>query len=225
MITILSAAWSFLTSKLGMILVIILCIISMYFLKIQLNASKAETAQKSDDLKNSNFTITETKAKNGQLIETITSLQVNKSELSDLNTGLTTQLGNMGVQLNQLQSVTDILSKQQLKVDTIRFLRDTSKAANQSIDTGKWNGLNGVYNGSWSDKWAKFTSKINLQSGKAPYLSQINILLADSIIIAHETKRKRVWLFFHRTIGVETHITSNSPYFHVDTIQDYIITK
>jgi hypothetical protein len=216
---------SFITGKWGAWCLLIAAGVAIWLLTQNLVKAKAEVEQKSEALQNSNFQIKRDSLKNGQLEETVTALQVNGTEFSKMNQGLAGQIAAMGIKVAQLQSATNIIAHQSFRIDTLNSHRDTSRRANSPIDTGKWNGLAGVYNTSWKDRWASFSASINLNRGRNPFLTGIVPNFRDSLIIANETKRKRVWLFFHKVTGVLTHITSPSPYFKVDTVQNYIITK
>jgi hypothetical protein len=213
---------TFVTGKLGPWILLAGAGVAIYFLVIRLKAADASAGQKDQALKNANFSLDTTRTKNGQLAASLTTLQVTTDEFAAMNKGVAAQIAGMGLKLSQLQDVTDVIASQRLSIASIPSTRDTSKKA---ADTGRFSAPAGSYITNYRDKWATFTADISLIPNRNPYLTNVNISLADSIILAHTTLRKRVWLFFHKVIGVQTHITSNSPYMKIDSVEDYRINR
>jgi FtsZ-binding cell division protein ZapB len=223
----LSAVFSFFTGKVGPWILLGLSVALVVFLWRENVAKDATIAEKSNDLKNSNFQITTTNEKNGQLVGTITTLQLNQDEFKGFNAQLSQQVQAMGIQMSQLQSVTSVLAHQKINVDTIlsKHVADLAGISKNPLDTGTYTIPAGQYSAGFSDAWAKIETTINLRRGLSPFLTNTTTDFVNQLIIAHETKRKRVWLFFHKTIGISTHITSPSPYFKLDTLEDYQLTN
>jgi hypothetical protein len=223
MLTFLTGAWSFITSKWGMGIIIAGLVTGMWFLHKQLDETAADRDRASLALKNSGFKMDTTKTKDGLVQGTLASLQVTTDELKAQNSNLNSQLQNMGITMSQLLSATSIAAHSDFRQDSIGTHRDTT--AKNRADTSRFTIQEGKYVAAYNDRFATFTVDVNLFPKRSPYLTNLNLRLVDSITLAHTTLRKRVWIFFHKVIGVQTHIVSRTPYLQIDRVEDYVIAK
>jgi hypothetical protein len=220
--------------KLALAIVVSLLIWGLWHQTVKLKETETDRDRISDNFKKSNFNLDSIKQENGKLVYSVNSLTVTQDEFEAQNILLATQLKTAKVQIKNLVSASQIDTHYEVNVDSIASSADTlSKAeilAHMTLDTAKSKsttifGFIPKYNVNFFDQWASIQQTINVPFGKNPYITGLKIRLTDSLTISHEMIKKRVWLFWHKNIGVKTHIMSPSPYFHVDKIQDYLFIK
>lgn len=204
-------------------IIIIVFILTGWISATKIKALRLETERLNNNIKNINFEYVVSKAKNGELIYSVNSLTVKGNELVMLNKNLTESVKNLNLKLKDLQSITSVQYQYITLYDTVFNATKLSKLK---------------YNYVIEDKFSKFSGNINLpeklfssdtlianDKKNYPYLSEVNFVITDTLLIAPEFKYKRVWLFWKRVNGVTVHIKAESPNFKLDRMQSFQIDK
>ena len=115
----------------------------------------------------------------------------------------------MDLKIKNLQSVSNISYNYTTNIDTIE---------SKKIGENK-------YLADWKDNNNKVYANINTPVNKNPFLSEVSINLADTLLIAPEYTYRRSWIFWKKLTGVKLHIKSENPNFKLDQVQTFQITK
>lgn len=193
-----------------------------------ISATKMKTLRLENDrlnnnIKNINFEYVVSAAKNGELIYSVNSLTVKSNELVMLNKNLNESVKNLNLKLKDLQSITSVQYQYITLYDTIFNATKLSKLK---------------YNYVIEDKFSKFSGNINLpeklfssdtlianDKKNYPYLSDVNFIITDTLLIIPEFQYRRSWLFWKKINGVKVHVKTESPNFKLDRMQSFQINK
>ena len=203
-------------------------IIIAFILMGWISATKMKTLRLENDrlnnnIKNINFEYVVSAAKNGELIYSVNSLTVKSNELVMLNKNLNESVKNLNLKLKDLQSITSVQYQYITLYDTIFNATKLSKLK---------------YNYVIEDKFSKFSGNINLpeklfssdtlianDKKNYPYLSDVNFIITDTLLIIPEFQYRRSWLFWKKINGVKVHVKTESPNFKLDRMQSFQINK
>lgn len=203
-------------------------IIIAFILMGWISATKMKTLRLENDrlnnnIKNINFEYVVSAAKNGELIYSVNSLTVKSNELVMLNKNLNESVKNLNLKLKDLQSITSVQYQYITLYDTIFNATKLSKLK---------------YNYVIEDKFSKFSGNINLpeklfssdtlianDKKNYPYLSDVNFIITDTLLIIPEFQYRRSWLFWKKINGVKVHIKTESPNFKLDRMQSFQINR
>lgn len=179
-----------------------------------LKKSEAEKTRIENNLYNSQFKIDSLKTKNGELLISVNDLKVNQDELKKLNAPLYNELKNMGVKINNLESV--ISAKIEYNFKQKDNGKDTTKIDKKSPN---------VFVTNYDDNWLKFSQRITLINNKSNIKADSTIInIKDSLTIAKETQYKG-WWFWRKAINIKLKIKSENPYSNINRIETYDLTK
>lgn len=203
-------------------------IIIAFILMGWISATKMKTLRLENDrlnnnIKNINFEYVVSAAKNGELIYSVNSLTVKSNELVMLNKNLNESVKNLNLKLKDLQSITSVQYQYITLYDTVFNATKLSKLK---------------YNYVIEDKFSKFSGNINLpeklfssdtlianDKKNYPYLSDVNFIITDTLLIIPEFQYRRSWLFWKKINGVKVHIKTESPNFKLDRMQSFQINR
>lgn len=203
-------------------------IIIAFILMGWISATKMKTLRLENDrlnnnIKNINFEYVVSAAKNGELIYSVNSLTVKSNELVMLNKNLNESVKNLNLKLKDLQSITSVQYQYITLYDTVFNATKLSKLK---------------YNYVIEDKFSKFSGNINLpeklfssdtlianDKKNYPYLSDVNFIITDTLLIIPEFQYRRSWLFWKKINGVKVHVKTESPNFKLDRMQSFQINK
>ena len=225
-------------NKLIVFLLLLILIIFNIFLFKNLMDSRARVQRQTQNITNltNNFDkqIKIEQLKNGQLKHSIGSLTIEASEFKNVNSTLNDELKELKLKVKNLKSVTDFSTRTVYKVDTIETIKyfaiDDKINPNANIvkpivnDTVVTEVKLDVYKFKNKDEFIDLKGDVVIDKtaeNPQPVITNLNLEVKDSLIIAPEFQKKRVWLFFKKKVGVKLNIISKSPYTKIDYMKHY----
>lgn len=158
------------------------------------------------------FEIEKEKTKNGELQYTVQSLNVTNKELKEINVGLTNEIKNLNIKLQNVENATQVEYQYIVMFDTI-YVERTS-----NTDTSA------TFNCYYNDKYVELFQKLIYDK----YCNEIDIdslylKLTDTLTIVNEILYNKC--LFRRPIGYKLHIKSENPFINIDRIETYSLLK
>lgn len=158
------------------------------------------------------FEIEKEKTRNGELQYTVQSLNVTNKELKEINVGLTNEIKNLNIKLQNVDNATQVEYQYIVMFDTI-YVERTS-----NTDTSA------TFNCYYNDKYVELFQKLIYDK----YCNEIDIdslylKLTDTLTIVNEILYNKC--LFRRPIGYKLHIKSENPFINIDRIETYSLLK
>jgi len=200
--------------KYGIMIVIFVGLIGTIAYITSLNkVIKADNEILKRNLVNTKFEVIQRTAKNGDLVHTVSALELTNKELKKYNSELVDKFKNIKVNPKNVLASTEMVVGYSVNIDTIVTKRDTT--------------TKDIYDFSQKDNFYSLQGKINVKNypQKSPYLSDVKIKVTDSLMYVAEKIYKRTWIFCKKPIGIKVHTKSESPYFELNSIKTYYLRK
>lgn len=222
---------NFMRPYLKYILLVVIAIGLFFFIKLKLEeikVLKTETLRQKENLINKDFDISIEKTKSGQLEYSVSVLATKADELKYYNDKIANRLDDMSLKIKNLKSVTNIENHYETNIDTIK-----SHIVGENKFLSSWNKngmeISGVINIPKNYPNFKIPADFAVidttSNANYPFLSNVKVIVNDTLLIASEIQFKRSWIFWKKPVGVKIHVKSENPYFSLDRIQTFDITK
>lgn len=198
------------TKLVAFCVIIILMIISTFFVS-KIIKLREENSRLSNNFKESKFKLDSVITKNGDLVYSVHSLELKKSEIEDYDENLKKELKDMGIKLKNFEAVIELDVDVEYRTDTVKI--------KQISDTS--------YICSYGDKWLNSEQRLILtENGKKPRIDSVSVHVDVDLDIYEEIEYKG-WWFWKKAKGIKIHVKSDdkNPYLKIDAIKTIKIVK